>query len=501
MGASGAVGTAQPTPFTPTPLPVNSYRQGVVTSAPLPRFPTFDNTNIGAFTFGGGTNFLLNGQAIPGDGLVFAPNPVYPGSYARTDAAGMIYYRTPQGEEGYYTFDPFFEGFYVARAEENKNYVNAITWAPNGERFAFIVEPPPGTDTVGAGVYFWQPGGGYRLLYDCPQMGYSSCDLMNNPLPQHQSHKLEWSPDSQRVLVSLDLTTQNRGGIVVVQALPIDSYDDNAPPILGYDAASWLDADTLLVSGRRHSDARVIIGTINYPFGNYDALDEARLNERILYDGSDNNIWVQDAVQRSNGQIVTLCKRGLANGGPDNRPLRLCALRDGTLIELTQDIGPAMPEAVSWSADRGLVVLRIAGQQYSVAVDAASITRVTAGGTINLGSTQIGGAGAGGSGGVAPVGVRDAQAASNPVPDGVVAGSRYRPGQQVQYVGLAARNLRDQPNLTTSRVIGFVAPEEFVAILAGPYQSDAYGWWRVSTARDQRGWLAADEPTGSLFNP
>ncbi len=510
--AGGALATRSATPFTPTPIPESLYRPAVVTPVPAPTLgaPTFNNTNLSAFTFGDGgpSTFILSGQSITSDGSVFAPNPVYPDSYARTDALGMIHYETPQGEAGVYTFDPFWPGYWVPTAEENKNFVSAITWSPDGEKFAFIVTPPFPGDTIGAGVYYWQPGGGYRLLYDCPELHvWSSCSLVRNPLPEHISQQLEWSPDSNRLLVSLDLPRLDRGGLVVVEALPIDSYDDSAPPIIGYDSGSWLGPDTILVSGRRHNDARVIIGTINYPFGNYDSLNEALLNERILYDGSVNNTWVQDAVMRPNGQIVTLCKRGLSNGGPDNRPLRLCALQNGALVELTGDIGDAQPQVVSWSADRNIVVLQISGQQYSVAVDAQQVAPVSTAQTIQLGNTRISQSvniSGTGSAGVAPIGVREpANNGSDTVapPDGVIAGSRYQPGQQVQYIGGANRNLRDLPNLSTSTVIGYVAPDEFVAILAGPHTSNDFTWWLVSTARDQQGWLAAEFGGTSLLSP
>jgi hypothetical protein len=87
------------------------------------------------------------------------------------------------------------------------------------------------------------------------------------------------------------------------------------------------------------------------------------------------------------------------------------------------------------------------------------------------------------------------------IPAGVVAGSRYVAGQQVQFIGTANRNLRAMPSTGLGTIVDVVQPGEFVGIIAGPYQNQGFEWWYISNARSVRGWMAASDNGVSLFNP
>lgn len=465
-----AVGPTE-TPFIPTEAPTlvvdPAIVPGIVTAAP-PIFTDFTTTTTQAFTFNVGPGGLtFNGRSFAVDTRFFAPNPVFANSYALTDSFGMIYYQTPNGDEGTFTFAPFFDGFSVGSAEENKNFVTYMAWSPNGQFLAYLVNPPAGTDNVNAGVWYWQPAlesqndPTYTLLRDCAFTGQLSCGLVNGrPANFWRSLKFEWAPDSGGLLVTLELPEEGRRALAVVAAVRDASYANNAPAAFQrYDSGYWVSGSQILVSGRRPSDGRVVIAYV----------DRNLNGEQVIFDASAAGVWVQDAVQRPNGQIVAFGKACCPDG-----PLSLV---DGAGNALTGPIGDGLPQRVEWFRDRSGAVLHINGRQYRVLVDSRRVEEIFTGGQIQVGP--------GGSSGV-------------PVPDGIIAGSRFNPGQQVRFFGDVNRNLRSRPGLGSPEV-GFVGPGEYVAILAGPYEANGFVWWRVLNARGQIGWIGDIAGEGTLL--
>jgi hypothetical protein len=474
------IATPIPTPTIafPTPLPPNSITTGFVTPLPPPIFNTqFDLDIAPAFTFNGAQAFNFNGRELQGGIRLFAPNPAFPNSFARTLPSGLLVFSPPNGAEQPATFAPFFEGYDAFDANSNKNYVSDIAWSPNGLQMAFIITPPENTDNISAGVWFWQPeqtlssDPSYALLHDCPAGNWLSCGLVGGrPANYWRSLKISWSPDSTRVLVTLDLPEEGRQAIAVLNAVRDAQYANSAPPIARYDSATWLPDGRLLVSGRRPSDGRVIIGTVNADFS----------DERVLLDATGLDLWVQDAAQRPDGGIVAL-GRPCCPGGA----LRLYRA-DG--VPLSDFIGNNTPERIKWANDNTSVVVSVGGMQYVVNAYNGAITRVD--GTNDIAISDIG-----------SQPIAQAPVGGVTYPQGVLEGSRYTPAQQVRYVGDAERNMRDIPNLNSSRVIGSVLPSEFVAIVAGPYESDGFVWWQVLNGRGVQGWVAAESGGVSLLSP
>ena len=354
-----------PTPIPPTSEPISAPQ------LPPPFVPAFNNTNVQAFTFGEGVTFSFQGQAIGGSVQLFAANPRYANSYARTDPNGMLYFETPRGEEGTFTFDPFYAGFMVGSPNENKNRVTAMAWSPNGENLAYIIDPPASTDTGNTGLWYWTTStyDSYPLHRDCVQPGYATCGQVSNPLPYRRSENIQWSPDSSRILVSLRLTEEMRGALMVVPARPDKLAFQTSPPVVRYDSGVWLDANRVLVSGRRPSDGLVVIAETD---GNLE-------NERVLFNASAAGLWMQDAVAQG-GQLYALGKLCCPDGA-----LSLYRISNGVPTAISAPIGGAYPERVRWSADYREVVVTVQGQQYRVDTASGSVQPV------RLDSVQVGG--------------------------------------------------------------------------------------------------------------
>lgn len=467
--------TLTPTLDFPTPLPTQSITTGFVTPIPPPVFSTrFDVDFVQSFTFTGVQSLRFNDRELQGGVSLFAPNPAFPESFARTLPSGLLVFTPPGGAEQPFTFSPFYQGYDAPDARSNKNYVSDIVWSPDGVKLAYLIAPPPDTDNIAAGVWFWQPeqslstDPSYALLHDCPAQGWLSCGLVSGRPANHwRSLKVAWSPDSNRLLVTLDLPEEGRGAIAVVDAVRDAQYANNAPPIARYDSGNWLRDGRLLVSGRRPSDGRVIIGTVNADFS----------DERVILDATASDLWVQDAVERSDGSIVAF-GRPCCPGGA----LRLYRA-DG--VPMGDFIGDNAPESIQWASNGDYAVVTVDGVQYVVNARTGGFTRAQASDVIEIQRAD------------API---VQQTAGGEYPTGIIEGSRYSPGQQVRYIGINPRNLRAEPSTTTA-VIDSVLPSEFVAILAGPYENQGFVWWYVSNARDVRGWMA-DESTGaSLLDP
>ncbi|GAB5493608.1 MAG: hypothetical protein Phog2KO_38230 [Phototrophicaceae bacterium] len=476
--------TATVTPvvrITPSPFPINQIPatvevQGRDTVQVLA--PTFNNTTTSALSFNvGDGQFFFNGEALSaGSGVrLFAVNPADPNSFARTDANGFLTFRPIGGGETPLTSSPFYDGFSVSSADTNENFVSEISWSPNGQRLAFIIQPPEGMDNVNAGVWFWDAPSNTSgtLLHDCPFDGYNSCDLSSRPVNNWQSINVEWSPNSSAVVITARLTTEGRQAIFISN-MNFATRRPEAPPFLRWDNAQWLDNTQLLVSGRS-PDGRSLIATYNIQSGEID---------NVIFDASANGLFIFDAVQRSNGQIVAIGREGGAFDGA----YRMYRIDNGVATPISGFVGNSPPQAVNWSANYAEAVLTVDGQQVIINAGSGSVSNANVNGSVQVGagfSTNADGE----------------TVIQAPPPSGVVVGSRYTAGQQIQYIGEIPRNMRIQPDVSAA-FADIINPTDFVTILAGPYESGGYEWWQVSNINGTRAWVSIRTLDGfSFFNP
>jgi hypothetical protein len=413
----------------------------------------------------------VNEATVTGGVRRFAANPRFPGSFVYTDLTGMLRFAPPGSPEGPMSDSPFFEGFSPGDANNNKNFVRDVGWAPNGQWFFFIIDPPGGQPNIDAGVWFWQPGmtdvgRTFTLARDCLP-GYASCDIVSGrPANAWKALKAEFSPGSTLLLITYNLPEEGRQGVAVRGAVTDASYANNAPDIHRYDTAWWLGDGRIIASGRRPSDGRVVIAIT----------DQFLNNEEVIFDATGAGLWMQDAAQRPDGTIVAFGAEGSPGG-----PVRLYAIQNGAAVALSGPIGNAAPSNIEWSLSRNEAVVTAGGTQYRVDAN---------------------------NGGVGGVSLRSDAAltvGANPpdiaYPSGVLPGSRYVSGQQVQFIGAENRNVRALPSTSFGTVIERVLPGEFVAIIAGPYQGEGYEWWYISNARTVQGWIASTDEGVSLLSP
>src|SRR5690606_27319834 len=131
--------------------------------------------------------------------------------------------------------------------------------------------------------------------------------------------------------------SENRPALTVIETSFNPAVRDIRPPAVRYDYGSWsTDGSRILVSGTAQ-DGNIYIGWIN---------PDTSFSE-LVFGARDAGLWVQHAVQRPDGSIVTL-GAPLNEGGRD-APQRLY---DATGQALTGTIGSARPDRVEWSPDR-----------------------------------------------------------------------------------------------------------------------------------------------------
>ena len=458
-----------PASFTPSPTrfqPTVAVRQDLLADPiPPPVFqPTiFDTIGAAVYQYDVGRErvFGFEGMQLGGGVVLFAPNPAASDSFLRTDQVGMLHYRAiGSADETILINSPFFREFSAASSDTNKNRVVEIDWSANGQQFSFRIDPPPGQDNSNAGVWFWQPANAtptdptYQLIRDCVTAGYTPCHIVNPSNAQYwKTSNVAWSPvaGSNDILLTVDLTAEGRSALAIVQALRDAARANNAPHFIRYDYGHWNpNGNGIIVSGRR-PDGRVIIGEVN----------NALNGEQIIFDGSAAGIWIQDAVRRPDGQIVALGRPG---GPTDGGPV---ALYDRYGRAFSAPIGISAPSAVHWYPDRSAVVVTVGDRQYTANANSGAVF-----GTTDLTRNP--------SFGNVTIGVA-------PTPQAVISGSEHLPGQQLRTV--QNLNVRQGPSTSTQIVVELYAGD-YVAVLAGPYDSEGYRWWRVQTANNVLGWIA-----------
>ncbi len=390
-------------------------------------------------------------------------NPVDASSFLRTDQNGILRYKPiGVGQEGVMTYSPYFDGFAsgIYSIDQNKNRIVELDWSTDGRQFSFRIDPPLGTDSANAGVWFWQPATNlesdptYTIMRDCIASGYTPCDMVYPSSARYwKTIGVQWSPISgdNTLLLTIQLPEEGRNALAIAQAARDPKYADNAPPFVRYDYGTWdPNGQSISVSGRRH-DRRVIIGAVNRNLS----------GERVILDGSARGLWLRDAVRRPNGQYVALGRPGAPGSGP-------VALYDGSGNQISDFIGAAPPEDVRWFPDRSAVLVSVQGQQYTVDVASGNISNysdLTSNPQFSAGTSAVA-----------------------PIPAGVVVGSQFSPGEQLRVL-VPNLNIRQEPS-TSSGVLGELLSGDYVAIFAGPYENEDYRWWRIQTANNIFGWIA-----------
>jgi hypothetical protein len=251
---------------------------------------------------------------------------------------------------------------------------------------------------------------------------------------------------------------------------------DTRPPIFRYDYGSWeTNGSRVLVSGRS-PDGHVFVGWIN------------RNGEfaEMVFDAEPNGLWMGFANQARSGQVYALGAPG-DRGGP-REALRIYAMNGQAL---TPPIGDGFPQIVKWSPDGTAVFVQVNGRQFIARVNGQvrEITGQVAGTrAINW---VIGGL---------PPGDNAAPVSPASVPAGVVAGSKYQPGQQLR-VYVLELNVRTGPGVGNPVARAALITGEYVAILAGPISADNITWWQVQTADGVVGWIAGEINGGETIGP
>lgn len=445
------------------------------TSRPLPTrtaFPTLAPINpaVRAFALSTDGGLVRGGLGLIQNATLFERNPANPAQYAVTDSSGLLYFTGLNGENARRIDQSPFSQFVPLSRAENNAFVADIAWSPDGQYLAFLVD---GDKLPVDGVWFFAPGQfpPLQLLVDCPMPGHPGCSIVTSPAGPDlwASLALDWSRDA--LLVRTWMPSKNRAGLTVLPVTRDESIRDARPPVYAYDYGSWSnDGNRILVSGSG-PDGNVYLGWINRD-GSF---------SELVFAARDVGLWVQNAVQRPDGSIVTL-GAPYAEGGP-GAPMRIY---NAAGIPITGPIGAASPQRVEWSPDRSAVLLIVNGRAWLADVNGtvADISAEVAGANaINwvrgrLPTTD--GPQGGGNVIVDPVGAR--QEPGNPYP----AGTRLR------VLAQAGLLIRAQPN-TGAEVIASVLPGNFVVTLAGgPVRDGRYVWWEVQAPDGSNGWLAGE---------
>ena len=437
----------------------------------VPVLPPVDN-NIGPISFalttdgsGGVTQGGFN--LFSGSVLLFARNPVNPSQYVLTNTSGTLYVVDGGGSRRLNT-SPFSE-FEAFSPQENQYFVTEVEWSPNGQLLAYIIDgrfhPSPTNED---GVHFFNPATGQStpLLRDAPYESHPGYQAGGTREFLSRTESIAWSPQSDVILAQSRITNDWADGQGALFVLSLGQDANTQPRALRYDYGSWTPGGGQIVVSGRRPDGLVIVGVVNRDGG----------GEQIVLNASSIGLWVQNAVQRPNGQFFAL-GRPDAEGGR-NGPMRIYN-QNGQAI--TGDIGPALPQRVDWSPDGSAVLVTSGGRQYLASIN----------GTVQDITGSVGGGAVGWVRGGLPQGSVAPATSDNFVPSGVVEGSRYTPGQQLRVLSIDGLRIRSQPGLSGQQVSS-VLPGEYVAILAGPVTLDNIEWWQVQIANGDVGWLAGE---------
>jgi hypothetical protein len=493
---TAAPGTEVASQFTPTPAlttpqfatiavtPLDIPVTATMTSTPptlevinptlLPTPIPFDpSTRSFALSTEGGT-LSTSAFSLPGGAAQFARNPADPNRYATVDTRGLLFLVNDfaGGESERMMFSPF-SVFEPESAQTNNANVTQITWSPNGQYLAYLIDTDSDdfrdNDLGNDGVWYMEPARitetdpTYALLHDCPPE--PSCLLVerrDEPY-RYRSLSFEWNNQSNGILIRVQLPDEGREAFVLVGPSSNPDYARVRPPVYRYDYASWSqDGNSIIVSGRSADGQTVAVGRIDRSGNLIEFIPAANIGLA----------WTQDAVEGQNGQIVML-------GSPAGAGSPL-ALYNASGTALTAPIGSAAPERVDWSPDHSAVLLAVRegdALRYYVAQVNGEVREITADVAGALAVEWVQGA--------PPPSSVPAPEAVPPTPQT----GAFAPGQQVTVVYPNGLNLRAQPSLL-GEVVGGVFAGEVVTIISGPQTGDGITWWYVQSADGINGWIA-----------
>lgn len=404
---------------------------------------------------------------LAGGGQTFDFNPVT-GALAQVDGAGSVVLSNAAGESGRLTSSPFSE-YAPQSADSNNARVVQVGWSPNGRYLAFLVDTDSdestANDSANDGVWYLEPAAivatdpTYILVRDCPPE--AGCALVERPdAPyQYRSLRFAWNPDSDALLVSLDLPEEGRRAFAVVTPRPDSNAATIRPPIARYDYASWAnDGQQIIVSGHG-PDGQVILGRANR--------DGSGL--QVVLNGSTAGLWLQDAVERPNGALLAL-------GSPAGLDAPQALYRqDGTA--LTAPIGTGAPRRVAWSPDRSAVLVVTAAEGFAPRYFVASIE-----GTVREITADVADA----------LAVEWAARLPESLPAAPIteaAPAVLTIGGRAEVVYPDGLNLRAAPSID-AEVTGHLELGEDMDVLEGPVSADGLMWWRIRTDVNREGWAA-----------
>lgn len=495
--------TAEAVENTPeiTPLPTETAEPAPAVTATLSMvgFPTLApvsfETRAFAISAEGGM-LVRGGVSLLPDVTLFERNPRNPAQYVMTDSSGLLYFTGINGENAARVDVSPFSAFIPFSREENNAYVQDVAWSPDGNYLAFLIN---GDKTSNDGVWYFQPGGlaPLQLLVDCPKPDHPGCMIVQSPHGPDlwESLSIEWSPSGDALLVRTYLPSSGRMAVTVLPVVYHEAVRDERPAALRYEYANWeRNGNRLLVSGTG-PDGRVLVAWVERD-GSF---------SQLVFDADAAGLWMQDAMQQSNGNIVALGAT-LTEGGA-NAPQRLY---NGNGQALTGPIGTAPPERVQWSPDRRTVLIVSNNRQYLATVDGA-ITDITdeVGGTqaVNWVDGSLLPEGAqlpetplDDPQPMAPIGEREPETVptlSMPTP------ITPQPGQALwQVYAEAGLFIRNAPSVSGDPV-GSVGPGDGLIILQdAPVQTDSIRWWEIiAVATGETGWVAGEIDGISTIGP
>ncbi len=408
--------------------------------------------------------------------------------HARIDQLGVLLFVPPGGQEGVYTFSPYFDGFFAATAQENRLRIREVRFSPDGNMLAFRIENDVASE-ISDGVWFWQPARdlstdpSYQLLRHCPPCSQVNAQSGDN----WRTTGIEWAGDNSAILIRLELRNENRFALHV--AYPVRDVDNKqaiaAPISLRYDFGHWsADNQKIIVSGKG-TDGTVVFGTINRD-GTNPVLDNA---------ANIGMAWVQDAIEQpGTGQIVML------GSAQPNSPLQIVNDRGDIL---TQPIGNALPDRVEWSPDRTAVLLVIRDNYFIAQVD-GTITDITplmgnivainwvkgslpnTAQRLNTPTPLITGA-------PTPAAVPTTSSAGFMMPQ-----TPYQVGQ-IMRITNAGQALYAEP-VADAEVLATLSAGTELILTAGPLTDGITLWWRVQTL-EFSGWLTETRAGVPVFQP
>jgi hypothetical protein len=473
------------TPLPPLPTATILAPTALPTPALIPNeIPGLPQTRAFALSTDGaavnGSSFLL-----PFGANTFARNPVDASRMAVVDSRGLLYmfFGGLQAADGVrIRVSPFVADYEPDSAASNQAKVTQIGWSPNGQYLAFLVDAEA-DDRDGVWYMTNADQGGIRyasqVFRECPALVERACTVDRGGGPfKYNSLRFEWNIRSDSLLIELYLPDENRRAFTIVG---LNADPSHLPPTYRYDDASWSwDGSRVLVSGAG-PDGRIGIGW----------LDQSNGTEQVIFDAMNIGLWLQNAVEEPDGQIVALGSTSGANSA--------MSLYDASGNAITAPIGTSAPIRVTWSPDRSAVLLvendGTSLHYYVAQVRSGTVSEITLSVAGTLAVEWLGGAPPASNtqpgAEVVPTVAGDQGQGATAAPGGVGVQGIYglSVNTQVQVVAPDGVNLRAEPS-TNAQVLRLLNSFEYVLIMGGPINADGIIWWQVKAGDGQVGWVA-----------